>query len=67
MNWDRIEGQWKQFKGSIKERWGDLTDDRIDQAAGQRDKFVGLIQEQYGISRDEAELQVREWETRLWP
>lgn len=65
MNWDRIEGQWKQFKGGIKERWGNLTDDHIDQVAGQRDKFVGLLQEQYGISRDEADKQVREWESGL--
>jgi uncharacterized protein YjbJ (UPF0337 family) len=65
MNWDRIEGQWKQVKGNIKERWGDLTDDRIEQAAGQRDKFIGVIQEQYGISRDAAEKEVREWEAKL--
>lgn len=63
MNWDRIEGQWKQIRGSIRERWGDLTDDHIDQAAGQRDKFVGIIQERYGITRDEADKQVREWES----
>jgi len=65
MNRDRIEGQWKQLKGSIKERWGKLTDDHIEQAAGQREKLVGAIQEQYGIARDAAEKQVREWESRL--
>ena len=65
MNWDRIAGQWKQLKGSVKERWGDLTDDHIEQVEGQREKFVGIIQEQYGITRDEAEKQVREWESGL--
>jgi len=65
MNRDRIEGQWKQLKGSIKERWGKLTDDHLEQAAGQREKLVGIIQEEYGIARDAAEKQVREWESRL--
>jgi len=65
MNPDRIEGQWKQLKGSIKERWGKLTDDHIEQAAGQREQLVGIIQEEYGIARDAAEKQVREWESRL--
>lgn len=64
MNWDRIEGQWKQFKGRAKERWGDLTDDELDRIEGKRDLLLGRIQEQYGISRDEAEAQVREWESR---
>lgn len=65
MNWDRIEGQWKQFKGKVKEQWGELTDDEFDQIAGQRDQLVGRIQQRYGIARDEAERQVRDWETRL--
>lgn len=64
MNWDRIEGQWKQLKGSIQERWGKLTDDHIDQVNGQREKFIGIIQEQYGITREVAEEQVRDWETK---
>ena len=55
MNWDRIEGNWKQLKGSMKERWGKLTDDEFDQVAGHRDKLVGRIQERYGYARDEAE------------
>jgi uncharacterized protein YjbJ (UPF0337 family) len=65
MNWDRIQGDWKQFKGRVKERWGDLTDDHLDQIEGQREQLVGKIQKQYGITRDEADKQVREWETRL--
>jgi len=65
VNWNRIEGNWKQFKGAIKEQWGKLTDDQIDQIAGKRDQLVGRIQEQYGIEHDVAERQVRHWETRL--
>jgi uncharacterized protein YjbJ (UPF0337 family) len=64
MNWDRIGGNWKQMKGALKERWGKLTDDEFDQMAGQRDKLVGKIQERYGCAKDEAEKQVKEWETR---
>jgi uncharacterized protein YjbJ (UPF0337 family) len=65
VNWNRIEGNWKQFKGAIKEQWGKLSDDQIEQIAGKRDQLVGRIQEQYGIERDVAERQVRHWETRL--
>ena len=45
MSWNRIEGNWKQFKGKIKETWGDLTDDELDQIAGKRDVLLGKIQE----------------------
>ena len=65
MNWDQIQGNWTQFKGRLKEQWGDLTDDDIDRAAGQRDQLVGKIQERYGIARDEAERQVSTWERNL--
>ncbi len=61
MNWDRIEGSWKQMKGTIKEKWGKLTDDEFDQIAGQKDKLVGKIQERYGVSKDAAEDQVDQW------
>jgi uncharacterized protein YjbJ (UPF0337 family) len=61
MNWDRIEGQWKQLKGRVKEQWGELTDDELDQIAGQRDQLVGRIQQHYGIARDEAEKRVQDW------
>ena len=61
MNWDRIEGNWKQFSGKVKEQWGKLTDDDIDVIAGKRDQLVGKIQEQYGIKKDEAEQQVDRW------
>lgn len=61
MNWDRIEGQWKQMKGTVKSKWGKLTDDDFDVIAGQKDKLVGRIQERYGMAKDEAERQVNDW------
>lgn len=64
MNKDIIEGKWKQLVGEAKTQWGKLTDDQLDQIAGNRDKLVGQIQENYGIARDEAEKQVSEWEKR---
>ncbi len=65
MNWDRVEGKWKQVKGSAKIRWGKLTDDDLDVIAGQRDQLVGRIQERYGIAKDEAQRQVEEWNRTL--
>lgn len=64
MNWDRVEGNWRQFKGKAKEEWGKLTDDELDRIAGKRDQLVGRIQESYGITKDEAEARVRGWESR---
>jgi uncharacterized protein YjbJ (UPF0337 family) len=62
MNWNQVEGNWKQFKGKVLEKWGDLTDDDLDRIAGRRDNLVGHIQETYGIAQEEAEAQVKEWE-----
>ena len=62
MNWDRIQGNWKQMKGALRTKWGKLTDDEFEQLAGHRDKLVGKIQERYGVQKDEAERQVNEWE-----
>lgn len=64
MNQDRIEGNWKQVKGKIKEQWGKLTDDDLDVIAGKRDQLLGRIQERHGIAKDEAEVQVRNFEQR---
>lgn len=61
MNWDRIEGRWKQMKGTVKEKWGKLTDDEFDQIAGNKDKLVGKIQERYGVSKDKAQDEVDQW------
>ena len=62
MNWDRIEGNWKQFKGQVKEQWGKFTDDELDVVAGKRDQFLGKLQEKYGITKDEAQRQLLEFE-----
>lgn len=61
MNWDRVEGNWKQLKGKVLENWGKLTDDDIDRIDGKREQLVGRIQERYGIAQDEAEKQVNTW------
>ena len=62
MDWDRIEGNWKQFTGTAIEKWGKLTDDHLDTIAGKRDQLAGKIQESYGITKEEAEEQISEWE-----
>jgi uncharacterized protein YjbJ (UPF0337 family) len=62
MNWDRIEGNWKQFVGAAKARWGKLTDDQLAELSGQREQLAGKIQEVYGLTRDEAERQLSEWQ-----
>ena len=55
MNWDQIKGDWKQFTGKIKEKWGKLTDDDLTTIAGQRDQMVGILQERYGYAKERAE------------
>ncbi len=64
MNWDRIEGNWKQFKGTVKQQWGKLTDDQLEVIGGKRDQLAGRIQETYGISKDETDRQLAEWLSR---
>ncbi len=61
MNSDQMKGKWKQMKGSVKERWGKLTDDDLDVIDGQQDQLIGTIQERYGIAREAAQKQVDEW------
>jgi len=61
MNWDRIEGKWKQSAGKIKEKWGRLTDDDLTVIDGKEDQLVGKIQELYGIAKDAAQEQVDEF------
>ena len=61
MNSDQIAGNWKQLKGSVKEKWGKLTDDDLEVIAGKRDQFVGKVQEKYGIVKEMAEKEVDEW------
>lgn len=55
MNWDTIEGKWDQFKASVRQKWGKLTDDDIEQGKGQRDKLIGKIHERYGDAKDNVE------------
>ena len=64
MNWDRIEGNWKQIVGKAKAQWGKLTDDDLDVVAGRRDQLAGKIQERYGIAKDEVERQIADWELK---
>lgn len=65
MNWNQIAGSWKQFKGKVKAKWGDLTDDDLDTIDGRRQELVGKIQKAYGIGQEEAEHQVQEFERSL--
>jgi len=62
MNKDEASGNWKQFKGKMKEKWGKLTDDDMQVIEGKRDQLVGKIQERYGYAKDEAEREVADWE-----
>ncbi|WP_394835179.1 CsbD family protein [Pendulispora rubella] len=61
MNWDSLKGDWKVLKGQVRQKWGKLTDDDLEQIAGQRDEFLGRLQQRYGYKKDEAERQVDEW------
>ncbi len=61
MNWDQLEGKWKQFKGEAKAKWGKLSDDDLDVVAGKREKLAGRIQERYGYERDRAEREADEF------
>jgi len=65
MNWDQIEGNWKQFRGKVQEKWGQLTDDDLDEAAGRRDQVIGILQKRYGYERDRAERELDEL-SRTW-
>lgn len=61
MNWDQVEGKWMQLKGAVKQKWGKLTDDDLDVVAGKRDQLVGKIQERYGITQEQAQKQIDDW------
>ena len=65
MAWDRVQGNWNQFRGKAKEQWGKLTDDELDIVEGRRDILAGKIQKAYGVAKDEAERQVDAWERGL--
>lgn len=61
MNWDRIEGNWKQISGKVNEKWGKLTNDHLNVIDGKREQLLGKVQELYGISKDEANTQIDEF------
>ncbi len=65
MNWDQVQGNWKQFTGKAQAQWGEITEDEFHKTEGRREEMVGLVQEKYGQGREEAERQVDDWINRL--
>jgi uncharacterized protein YjbJ (UPF0337 family) len=61
MDWNVVEGKWKQYKGKAREKWGDLTDDDMDQVGGKKDRLVGKLQEKYGYTKEQAEKEADDW------
>jgi uncharacterized protein YjbJ (UPF0337 family) len=67
MNWDQITGNWKQIKGQVKAKWGKLTDDDLTTIAGKRDQLAGLLQQRYGLEKDQAEKELDAFLSALKP
>ena len=63
--WDQIAGAWKQARGKVREEWGDLTDDDLEEVAGKRDILAGKIQQRYGIAKEEANKQIDKWAAKM--
>jgi uncharacterized protein YjbJ (UPF0337 family) len=61
INWDEIEGDWKQIKGKIRQKWAELTEDDVEEVGGKKDVLVGKLQKRYGIAKDEAEKQINDF------
>jgi uncharacterized protein YjbJ (UPF0337 family) len=61
MNWDRIEGNWKEFRGKVQQKWGKLTGDDMNVIEGKRSELTGRLQQRYGVAKDEAERQIDSW------
>jgi uncharacterized protein YjbJ (UPF0337 family) len=61
MNWNEVEGKWKQMKGSLREKWGKLTDDDLHMIGGKKDQFIGKLQERYGMSQEQANKDLDHW------
>jgi uncharacterized protein YjbJ (UPF0337 family) len=61
MNWDQLEGKWKQYSGKVREKWGKITDDDLTVVHGKRDQLIGKIRERYGIVKEDAEKLVDEF------
>jgi uncharacterized protein YjbJ (UPF0337 family) len=65
MNWDQIKGNWRNYKGRLKEQWGEITDDDLDRIDGKREQLLGTLQNKYGKTKEAAEEEVREFERNL--
>jgi uncharacterized protein YjbJ (UPF0337 family) len=65
MNWDEIEGKWKTYKGKVRERWGELNKEDLDIIAGKREQLVEQLQSKYGIAREEAELEISDFLSKV--
>ncbi|HYB99918.1 MAG TPA: CsbD family protein [Candidatus Limnocylindrales bacterium] len=65
MNWDQIEGKWKELAGGVKERWGKLTDDELTTIGGKRDKLAGVLQQKYGMAKEKVEEEISDFERSL--
>lgn len=65
MNWDRVQGNWKQFKGRVREKWAKLTDDQVNAIDGRREVLAGKLQEAYGIGKEEADRQISDWQKSI--
>jgi uncharacterized protein YjbJ (UPF0337 family) len=65
MNWDRVQGDWKQFKGKVREKWGNLTENDVEALNGQRQQLEGILQERYGYTKDQVKKAVDDWANGL--
>jgi uncharacterized protein YjbJ (UPF0337 family) len=65
MNWDQLHGKWQQMRGSMRQQWGKLTDNDLEQINGNRDRLIGILQERYGIAKEDAQRRADEWITTL--
>ncbi|HUS06169.1 MAG TPA: CsbD family protein [Bryobacteraceae bacterium] len=61
MNWDQVEGKWKQMKGTVREKWSKLTDDDFEYIGGKKDQLIGRLQERYGYTKEQADREADEW------
>lgn len=64
MNWDQIEGKWKEMKGKARSSWGEFTDDEVDEIGGKREQLIGKLQQKYGMAREQAEKEADDWASR---
>ena len=65
MNWDRIEGDWKQMAGKVKQKWGNLTDDDMMKMKGKREELEGVLQTRYGYNKDQVKKEIDSWSSGL--